>query len=649
MTGALARRVAFAAAVLVLLAIAVRVAWIGDDAYITLRTIENCARGDGLRWNVADRALTNTHPLWMLALLGVRAVAGEVYFATIAFSLALAAVAIVLLLRRASTTPALVATAGLLATARAFPEYCTSGLEPPLAFLLLAVWVGVATQPREPAGRLFATTLLAALLVLTRMDFAVLAAPVALAALRGIPPRRAVAIVAVASTPLLVWLLAATLYYGSPLPVTANAKAFGLGIPAADLAAQGLWFVRFTAGDDPVLVGATVAGLAVGLWSRPTRMLALGGALYLGYVVKVGGDFMAGRFFLPPFVLAVAILAERLSRARAGAAWLVAVAALAAMFVRGVPAWLRAPASDTRLDDATIEANRGIVDERRMHYAHLGLLSPTRELPVYGTLQELVWPQPQERDRPWILLNGSVGVVGFRMGRLGHVLDPILCDPLLTRLPAKNPKRWRIGHVMRRIPEGYYETLASGTNRLHHPGLAAFHDQLELLTRAPLWSGERFGAIARLTFGVHAGLRAFVDEHYYTPPRLDVAAGELPPPLPLGTFWFDEPRLRLVYDGGLAIRWPAARTASAVRVQTIGLCDFRLRFVRGGEVVADVQQPPPPPANPTLRAVAGLREETFAVPPATGAFDTLWIDVVDNVLTHTSPGPPAVGALVLTP
>ena len=33
----------------------VRTAWIGDDAYITFRTIDNFVHGYGLRWNVAER------------------------------------------------------------------------------------------------------------------------------------------------------------------------------------------------------------------------------------------------------------------------------------------------------------------------------------------------------------------------------------------------------------------------------------------------------------------------------------------------------------------------------------------------------------------------------------------------------------------
>ena len=45
-----------------------RTAWMCDDAYITLRTVDNFVEGYGLRWNVAERVQAFTHPLWLLLL-----------------------------------------------------------------------------------------------------------------------------------------------------------------------------------------------------------------------------------------------------------------------------------------------------------------------------------------------------------------------------------------------------------------------------------------------------------------------------------------------------------------------------------------------------------------------------------------------------
>ena len=49
--------------------ILLRTAWLSDDGFITFRTIDNFIHGYGLRWNVAERVQTYTHPLWMLLLI----------------------------------------------------------------------------------------------------------------------------------------------------------------------------------------------------------------------------------------------------------------------------------------------------------------------------------------------------------------------------------------------------------------------------------------------------------------------------------------------------------------------------------------------------------------------------------------------------
>ena len=51
-------------------------AWISDDAFITLRTIDNMLEGYGPRWNVIERVQTYTHPLWMLLTAGTCGLTG---------------------------------------------------------------------------------------------------------------------------------------------------------------------------------------------------------------------------------------------------------------------------------------------------------------------------------------------------------------------------------------------------------------------------------------------------------------------------------------------------------------------------------------------------------------------------------------------
>ena len=65
-------------------------AWIGDDAYITFRTVENFVHGRGLTWNIAERVQAFTHPLWVLCLSVTCRFSDEYYLTPILLSLAFA-------------------------------------------------------------------------------------------------------------------------------------------------------------------------------------------------------------------------------------------------------------------------------------------------------------------------------------------------------------------------------------------------------------------------------------------------------------------------------------------------------------------------------------------------------------------------------
>lgn len=630
---------------LLLFAVALRLAWLGDDCYITLRTVENAARGFGLRWNVDERVQTYTHPLWMLGLLAGRLVTGEVYFTTIAICLVASTSATAWLLLRAATPAAIVGTFALLLGARAYGDYMTSGLETPLTFGLLVAFVAAAQGGAAPRWRYLAIVLLASLAVSNRMDLAVLCLPTAVAAMRGVSWRDRLVLGALGALPFALWLAFATFYYGSPFPVTAYAKAFGVGIPAGDVAAQGLRYLWHALRTDPVLAVTAVLGGVAATVARPTRWLGLGALLYVGYVVKVGGDFMQGRFLLPPFVVVVACAGPWLRGGRARAA--LPVVLLVGSLFAGLPPWLRSPAQDLPLSLAQVDAQHGIVDERCMYYRELGLWSPSRAIPEFGALQQLAFPEG--RGAQWFLLNGAVGSAGYGAGPLGHVIDPLLCDPLIARLPARDPTHWRIGHVLRRIPEGYYESLAMQDNLIVHPGLARWYEDLLMATRGPLLSAARCGAIWRLLTGANDdGLTAFVREQYRQPPRLDVAAAQLATPCTPGAYWFEGPRVQLVYDGGVAVRLAAPQQATALRLQLLGglFFHYRVRFVRDGAVVGEAfAELEPPPAISPLRIAAGLMHHRVAVPAQAGAFDTVWIDFVETPQSDKATGPAGVGAL----
>lgn len=57
-----------AAGVVLLATVMIRSAWLSDDGLITFRTIDHFVNGGGLRFNLAERVQSYTHPLWLFLL-----------------------------------------------------------------------------------------------------------------------------------------------------------------------------------------------------------------------------------------------------------------------------------------------------------------------------------------------------------------------------------------------------------------------------------------------------------------------------------------------------------------------------------------------------------------------------------------------------
>jgi arabinofuranosyltransferase len=660
----------------------VRLAWLGDDAYISLRTVENWLAGRGLVWNPGERVQTYTHPLWLLLLAGARALTGEGFFTTIWLGIGCSALAVAVLARRGiGGAAAAAAVAALLLAAPSFAVYATSGLENPLAYLLLALLL--AAPDRDGAPRVRAVAWFTALLAVTRYDLALLAGPALLAAARGAGLRTALGPALLGLLPFTAWFLFAAFYYATPFPVTAYAKAFCPGIPAGELIAQGCHYLGWLAVREPALLAVLGVGIVLGLWRRALRCraLAAGALLYTLYAVRVGGDFMAGRLLTPPFVVAAAIVGRFLAARRSRWSALAIAIAGALLLAGGAPAWLRSPAAElAAIAAGPPQLDHGILDERANYWPALGLWSPARSVPESAVFSDAL--RATGRTRPYVMLWGQVGRFAFEAGDLVHIVDPWLCDPLLMRLPVRAGP-WRIGHFLRGLPAGWLETLAHGEDRLAHQGLAAFAATLQTAIRAPLFADERFAAAWRLWTGADgAGLDAFIAGDYRAPPRVEVPLAALEPQAPVGTQWSDDPRARAVGEGGLAVRLPAPAAARALRVRVQPNLVYRLRLLRGDTPVAEAMANATnlaallaePGVTEHLQRIArqapgffdladlrrstngltllvalciGMRDVEVPLPAGTGAFDRVLVDIAEFQPANFGIG--ALGGLALVP
>jgi arabinofuranosyltransferase len=134
-------RVFTISAIILALGVVLRRAWVSDDAFITLRTVENFVDGLGLVYNIGERVQTYTHPLWLFLLSAIYPLKLEPLYIPILLSFIFTLGAFLILLRYVSTST-LSFFFGLLILifSNSFVDYSTSGLENPLTHFLMAVF-----------------------------------------------------------------------------------------------------------------------------------------------------------------------------------------------------------------------------------------------------------------------------------------------------------------------------------------------------------------------------------------------------------------------------------------------------------------------------------------------------------------------------
>ena len=463
----------------------VRTAWVCDDAYLTLRTVDNLRQGFGPRWNVEERVQIYTHPAWMALLALAGLLEGEAYYSTIALGAAVSIATVALIAWRLPWPGCLTALA-LLAGSKAFVDFSTSGLENPFTHLLLTLFV-LACRGEAGASRL---VLLAGLLALSRLDALLLVTPaIGLALWR----RQGGWLAALAAgLPLAAWEAFSILYYGAPFPNTAYAK-LGAGIPPLALMEQGLHYLVNSLRLDPLTLTTILAGVIAGLRSPSAadRALASGVLLDLAYVVRAGGDFMAGRFFTAPFLVACLLVARTPWRGHT-----VLAPAILALSLLPPRAPLRSGA-----DYAHRERDQGIADERGVYFQATGLWAERGALapPQHPRIEAGRELRASGRR---LALTTAAGLTAYYAGPGVHFVDLLaLGDPLLARLPVPPEWPWRVGHYERALPDGYIETLRTGVNQIRDPEVAALYDCVRLATRGPLLEPRRLRAIVALNFG----------------------------------------------------------------------------------------------------------------------------------------------------
>jgi arabinofuranosyltransferase len=509
---------------LLFLFVVVRNAWVSDDAYITFRTVENFRAGNGLGYNPNVRVQSFTHPLWMLVLsavyfiqvnlLGISFSAGLVFLALF-LSMGFSGLAFWLLMRMGiNRTPvSILIFASCVIFSRAFLDYSTSGLENPLTHFLLALFLW---KFFENSPSFLWLTFLSALIAINRLDALLLVAPVLVLVFwqeHALWQKKLLSAL-LGFFPLILWELFSLFYYGFLFPNTAYAK-LNTGILDRLLVAQGFdYFLNSIHWDPLTLFVIVLAGVGVFLErDRKSIGVYLGVLIYLLYVLKIGGDFMSGRFLAAPFLVAAVLLARLNIFSRQ--LMQVGLAIILTLGLVTVRSTILDPQLPMTLSYLELVDQNGIADERLFYFesnSNQGLvIQGIRDTDVGSPFAGRNWVFTKPKK---VVFAEAIGKAGYKNGPDIYMVDfYALVDPLLARLPTTDLIDWRIGHFWREIPAGYADTLKAHEMRIVDADLALYYHKLSYVISGPLWDWERIREIWKFNTGQYDPLVAGYESH----------------------------------------------------------------------------------------------------------------------------------------
>jgi arabinofuranosyltransferase len=490
-----------------------RTAWLSDGAYALFRTVYNFYANQGLVFNPGERVQAFGAPLWILLLSSAYNYYHDFYFLGIGLTMALSIAAVWLLVSRLAFSPAS-ASLGFLALlfSRAFIDYSTSGLGNPLAHLLVVIFILLYISNRPSLRLILVLSLVATLGVLSQVASLFIFVPPLLHVFWKVRIRKALLAVLAGCLPAIVWLAFSMFYYGFPFS-NATYAILNSGIPLSDVVQHGLSYLLSSINSDPITLLTIIAGLLLAVLDRNLKHLAVGAGvlLYLGFVVCSGGDRAAGVLLTVPMLASVCILVCRPITNLAG--YLASVVAIGLIGLAAPYPTLTSGAQYglNRLD--TMDRWE-VFDERAIEYQGAGLLLENRyvSLPDNASVQQGI---ALRRSGSQVFIGGD-GYLSYYAGRGVHILDDSgSSDALLARLrPLPNPY-WAALPSARWVPQGYVETIASGTNQIADRDLASYYDKLSLVTRGSLADPKRLIEIWKLNTGAYEPLLSAYQDSLY--------------------------------------------------------------------------------------------------------------------------------------
>lgn len=481
-----------------------RSAYVNEDAYITMRTVDNFVNGYGLRWNIAERVQTFTHPLWLILITAIYFFTHEAFYTLIFLSFAVSvATFYVTVIHFKKHSIGTVVILSILIFSKAFIDFSSSGLENPATHLLLAVFLLFFLEGVDENFSNEKTVLLLSFVVgmatLNRMDTMLFFLPALSLILVKNRKSGTIKNIILGFLPFIAWEIFSVIYYGFPFPNTAYAKLY-TGLGQVELVHEGFIYILNSLSWDPITLLTVFAGTSLTIYrgSWKEKSIAFGVLLYIFYLVWIGGDYMSGRFFSGALLVSVILLARQLKEIESVEGVIALVFIILVAYASPTPTL-------TSVDDETFQTGRtdvnGIYDLRSYYFQTSGLIYARNN--YQEPYHEWVFRGLMFRNsKKNYLVEGTIGYTGYFAGPRLFIIDPnALADPLLARLrPIKN-EHWVPGHFAREVPNGYMETLRSGKNMFENHSLGEYYMKLWLIIREPVFSPARLETIWKMNTG----------------------------------------------------------------------------------------------------------------------------------------------------
>lgn len=503
-------------------------AWCCDDAYHIFSMSKNFVEGYSFSPLPDVRINVATCPLWAIVFTVFYYLFKEEYYTSIFLNLVFSWGAYIVFIRliilksnvlksKKKLNLTIIISTILLCLSKSFISYTTSGLENSLLFFLsaVAIYLSLTNTIIDKKNFIF-YSIVTGLILFTRIDAFIIFLPNFVyyffiyeknfSFLKNLLEK--LMIVFFSFIPFIIWEFFSLIYYGSFVPNTALAK-LNTGFPLYQYIERGIFYLFYSSNFDKLVVSVPVIFVSIYLFCSRKTITAilkkqcllkkltvvyyryvvfnycLGILFYITYVTYIGGDFMFGRHFTVIYFLSIILLSfsaikNKIFYKKINRKKIIFVSLFFIFFICGASLLSKLSFSFT-----------GGVDERKGYSPYTNIIN------VMKNGHDLI-RTCDHRGIQWFY--GDVSKYEYR-----------LYDPLLSRLPANDQNNnWKIGHMIRNIPEGYLQTLSKGKNYISDVHLKEYYNILHFILSGPLFSFERLKEVINITLGKYNKL---IDEY----------------------------------------------------------------------------------------------------------------------------------------